>query len=118
MTCKECNSGYSIDITNLICTLFIVEDCLTYAYDSDGRYDCKSCQQGHSYVGGIGSSLCISTANVTPNCIQYKDEGLVEVCLKCTNSFSLADVTSGSEQLKKCLSKATEVINYCIKYEL
>lgn len=41
---------------------------------------------------GIGNKICVNDNNIQTNCIQYKDEGEIEKCTKCSLEFTLSSV--------------------------
>ena len=89
----ECQINYSketvvVDAKNTFKCLLqsseIIEDCLAYSFNSEEDFVCNSCSTGFSLQNGIDhEKVCSHNENVQSHCIEYKDDGVIEVCTKC-----------------------------------
>ena len=61
--------------------------------------------------------MCIANMNLQTDCIEYKDNGVDEECIKCSALFSLSKVNVSGALVSKCLSDSLEVLTGCKTYQ-
>lgn len=54
-----------------------MDDCKIYLLDTDENYVCDECNDGWALKVGADGKICIENVNLTPECVQYQDDGIV-----------------------------------------
>ena len=85
--------------------------------NSIGRYICSQCDNDFTLKDGFRDKICVSSASYDENCLQYRDNGQVQECIKCDNLYSLLTISTNGNVNKRCLLTKTYVETGCEVYE-
>jgi hypothetical protein len=75
-----------------------VQDCSTYIVNQANLYLCDGCDSGYTLENSTKNKVCVKADFIEDHCIEYRDKGATEECIKCEANYTLSVVFSGQSQ--------------------